>query len=394
MRTRDDVRNIVTELESTNVANNTSLEYMCTDNVRSMYQSTSRNDDVDRDKRPEPRIFMHSDRAFMMQLTTMVTYEWRPVVTLIETDEKMSPSPVQALYAKLYANISPGRVFHDILHASKSAIDRNVNSVLSRKWLMDVRTSMAQRRNDYNALPEDVLDHSSHDATYENRYDAAAKNGDAAAKNGDAAAKNGDAAAKNGDAAAKNGNAAAKNGNAAAKNGDAAAKNGDAAAKNGDAAAKNGDAAAKNGNAAAKNGDAAAKNGDAAAKNGDAAAKNGDAAAKNGDAAAKNGDAAAKNGDAAAKNGDAAAKNGDAAAKNGDAAAKNGNAAAKNGDAAAKNGDAAAKNGDAAAKNDDAAAKNGGRILWNNSGNDTDRGGPNVRNDDYSRATVDDETIE
>ena len=35
-----------------------------------------------------------------------------------------------------------------------------------------------------------------------------------------------------------------------------------------------------------------------------------------------------------------------------------------------------------------------GRILWNNSGNDTDRGGPNVRNDDYSRATVDDGTIE
>ena len=297
-----------------------------------MYQSTSRNDDVDSDKRPEPRIFMHSDRAFTMQLTTLVTYEWRPVVTLIETDEKMSPSPVQALYAKLHIlllcmcdnmrftqsgmyiisttvetvlriygqalrrNISPGRVFHDILHASKSAIHRNVNSVLSRKWLMDVRTSMAQRGNDYNALPEDVLDHSSHDATDENRYDAAAKNGDAAAKNGDAAAKNGDAAAKNGDAAAKNGDAAAKNGNAAAKNGNAAAKNGDAAAKNGDAAVKNGNAAAKNGDAAAKNGAAA--------------------------------------------------------------------------------------------------AKNGGRILWNNSGNDTDRSGPNVRNDDYSRATVDDGTIE
>ena len=218
--------------------------FTCTDdNVRSMYESTLRNDDVDRDTRPEPRIFMYSDRAFMMQLTTLVTYEWRPVVTLIETDEKMSPSPVQALYAKLRIlllcmcdnmrftqsgmyiisttvetvlriygqalrrNISPGRVFHDILHASKSAIDRNVNSVLSRKWLMDVRTSMAQRGNDYNALPEDVLDHSSHDATYENRYDAAAMNGDAAAKNGDAAAMNGDAAAKNGDAAAKNGDA-------------------------------------------------------------------------------------------------------------------------------------------------------------------------------------------
>ena len=89
----------------------------------------------------------------------------------------------------------------------------------------------------------------SRDATDENRYDAAAKNGDAAAKNGDAAAKNSDEAAKNGDAAAKNGDAAAKNGDAAAKNCDAAAKNGVAAAKNGDAAAKNGDAAAKNGDA-------------------------------------------------------------------------------------------------------------------------------------------------
>ena len=161
--------NIVTELESTTVANNTWLEYTCTDNVCSMCQSTSRNDDVDRDKRPEPRIFMHSDRAFMMQLTTMVMYDSLPVVTLIETDEKMSPSPVQALYAKLRIlllcmcdntrfmqcgmytisttvetvlriygqalrrNISPGRVFRDIMHPSKSTIDRNVNSVLSRK---------------------------------------------------------------------------------------------------------------------------------------------------------------------------------------------------------------------------------------------------------------------
>ena len=102
-------------------------------------------------------------------LTTMVMYDYLPVVTLIETDEKMSPSPVQALYAKLRIlllcmcdntrfmqcgmytisttvetvlriygqalrrNISPGRVFRDIMHASKSTIDRNVNSVLSRK---------------------------------------------------------------------------------------------------------------------------------------------------------------------------------------------------------------------------------------------------------------------
>ena len=46
---------------------------------------------------------------------------------------------------------------------------------------MDVRIVMAQRGNDYNALPEDILDHSSHDATDENRYNAAAKNGDAIA---------------------------------------------------------------------------------------------------------------------------------------------------------------------------------------------------------------------